>query len=165
MKNVVLNERMNLTIPDGFKDLSRAEVQEMTVCRGQAPMWNILNEEDHVLISASWVKSGWLASKLLNAKDMINSILKRTKATANEHPELGYTFSKVEEITLAGKKAYTYTCTYTSSTKEGEKVDMIGEALVVKVENTFYIFQSCYREALKDQGVKELHEVYDSVRF
>ncbi len=165
MNNLVLNNNMNVTVPEGFKEISKEEVQAMTACGGQAPMWNILNEEDHVLISASWVKAGWLASHILNSKDMANNIQKRTKATTNNHPELGYSFTRVQETNLGGNKAYAYTCTYTATNKEGEKVNMVGETAVLKFGNTFYVFQSCYREALKDKGVKALQEIYASIRF
>ena len=74
MKNVVLNDMMNLTIPEGFTEITAEEVQKMTLCKGPAPMWNIINRDEHMLITASWFKSGWIVSHLFNAKDMVKSI-------------------------------------------------------------------------------------------
>ena len=163
MKKMVLNDEMNITIPEGFAELSASEVQEMTACEGQAPMFNIMNREDHILITASWVRTGWLVSHLLSAKDMVKSIRSRYKA--QEAKTFGGVYSDITEISLDGKKAYMYSCTYRATTKEGETVDMLRETVVVKIGSVFYVLQSVCREASKEKGIESFHEVYDSIQF
>ena len=163
MNTVLLNEEMSLTIPEGFAEITAAEVQEMTACKGQAPMWNIMNRDAHILISASWVKTGWIVSHLLNAKDMVKSIRSRYKA--KEASAFGGTYSDINETTMDGQKAYSYTCSYRGRTKEGEMLDMIRETVVVKIGKVFYVFQSVCRDELKEEGIASFHEVYDSVQF
>ena len=165
MMNVVLNENMNLTIPEGFTEITAAEVQEMTSCKGPAPMWNIINRNEHMLITASWFKSGWIMSHLFSAKDMTKSMMNRYKFGMKEKSSFAGTYSGIGETTLDGNKAYTYSCAYKATTPDGEMVDMIRETVVVKIKNEFYVFQSLCREAMKEEGVKTFHEVYDSVRF
>ena len=165
MKNVVLNEKMNLTIPEGFTEITAEEVKEMTLCKGPAPLWNIINKDEHMLITASWFKSGWIISHLFNAKDMTKSILNKYKSGMKEKSRFGGTYSEITETTLDGNKAYTYSCKYRAMTREGELVDMIRETVVVKIKDVFYIFQSVCRDATKVQGIRSFHEVYDSVQF
>lgn len=163
MNQVFLNNEMKLTIPEGFEEISPEEVQAMTACKGQAPMWNIINREDHILISASWVKAGWLVSHLLSAKDMVKSI--RNRYRSMEASAFGGTYSDITETTLDGRKAYMYSCAYRTATKEGEMLEMIRETVVVKIGSVFYVFQSVCRDGLKDKGFEAFHKVYDSVQF
>ena len=163
MKNIVLNGEMNIAIPEGFNEISAAEVQEMTACKGQAPMYNIMNKEDHILITVSWVRTGWILSHLLNAKDMVKSI--RNNYKAQEQARFGGTYSDITETVLGGQKAYKYSCAYRATTRDGETLDMIRETLVVKIGSVFYVFQSVCRDASKEKGFKAFHEVYDSVQF
>ena len=165
MKNVVLNDMMNLMIPEGFTEITAAEVQEMTLCKGPAPMWNIINGDEHMLITASWVKGGWILSHLFNAKDMTKSILNNYKSGMKEKSRYAGTYSDISETTLDGHKAYTYSCTYKAFTKDGELVDMIRETVVVKIKDVFYVFQSVCRDEMKEEGINSFHEVYDSVQF
>ena len=165
MKNIVLNNMMNLTIPEGFTEITAEEVQEMTLCNGPAPMWNIINRDEHMLITASWVKCGWIMSHLLNARDMAKSILNNYRSRLKEKTTYGGTYSDISETTLDGNKAYTYSCTYKAFTKDGELVNMIRETVVVKIKDVFYVFQSVCRDEMKAKGILSFHEVYDSVQF
>ena len=165
MKNTVLNEKMNLTIPEGFTEITPEEVQAMTLCKGPAPMWNIINRDEHTLITASWFKAGWIMSRLFSAKDMTKSILNNYKSGMKEKSMFGGTYSDITETTLDGNKAYTYSCSYRAFTKDGELLDMIRETVVVKIKDVFYIFQSVCQDATKEQGLSSFHEVYDSVQF
>ena len=165
MKNVVLNNDMNLTIPEGFTEITADEVQEMTACKGPAPMWDIINREEHTLITASWIKSGWILSHLYIAKDMAKSLLIRYKSGMKVESPYACTYSDISETTLAGNKAYSYSCTYRALTKEAEMVDMIRETVVVKIKDIFYVFQSVCRDEMKAKGVESFHKVYDSVQF
>ncbi len=165
MKNVVVNNDMNLMIPEGFAEISRADAEAMTVCKGPAPMWNIFNEEEHVLITASWIKAGWIVSHLYNAKDMAKSLLNQYKSGLKVESPYACTYSDISETTLDGNKAYTYSCTYRALTKSGKMMDMIRETVVVKIKDVFYVFQSVCRNELKEAGVESFHMVYDSVQF
>jgi len=165
MKNIVLNNIMNLTIPEGFTEITAEEVQEMTSCEGPAPMWNIINRDEHMLITASWFKSGWLVSHLYNAKDMAKSILNSYRSMLEVESPYACTYSDISETTLDGNKAYMYSCTYRALTKDGEMKDMIRETVVVKIKNVFYVFQSVCRNEMKTEGTRSFHEVYDSVQF
>ena len=165
MKNVVLNDMMNLTIPEGFTEISQEEVREMTACNGPAPMWNIINRDEHMLITASWFKRGWIMSHLFSARDVTKSILHSYKSGMKEKTVYGGTYSDISETTMDGNKAYTYSCTYRALTKDGEMVDMIRETVVVKIKNVFFVFQSLCRDTMKTKGVSTFHEVYDSVQF
>ena len=165
MNTVLLNEEMSLTIPEGFAEITAAEVQEMTACKGQAPMWNIINKEEHMLITASWFKRGWIVSHMYNAKDMAKAIMNRYKSGLKVESPYACTYSDISETTMDGNKAYTYSCTYRAFTKEGELVDMIRETVVVKIKDVFYVFQSVCRDEQKAKGVESFHEIYDSVQF
>ena len=166
MKNVVLNNDMNLTIPEGFTEITGAEVQEMSACKGPAPMWNIINKDEHVLITASWVKTGWIVSHMLSAKDMAKSLRNKYRSKLNVESVYGCTYGDIYETTLDGNKAYAYSCTYKAYSKEeGAIVDMIRETVVVKIGSVFYVFQSVCRDSMKDAGITSFHQVYDSVQF
>lgn len=122
-----------------------------------------MNKDEHILITASWVKTGWLMSHLLNAKDMVKSI--RNGYKSKEAAAYGGTYSDITETTLDGKKAYSYSASYRAKTMEGEMKEMIRETVVVKIGNVFYIFQSVCRDELKEKGIETFREVYDSVQF
>ncbi len=166
MKQVVLNNDMNLTIPEGFSEITAAEVQAMTACNGPAPMWNIMNKDAHILITASWVKTGWIMSHLLNAKDMAKSLRNKYSSKLNVESVYGCHYGDIHETTLDGNKAFAFSCTYRAYSKEESAiVDMIRETVVTKIGDVFYVFQSVCRDALKENGFHSFHEVYDSVQF
>ena len=165
MRNKVFNESMNLTIPEGFTDITAAEVQEMMLCKGPAPMWNIINRDEHMLITASWFRSGWIYSHLFGARDLAKSLMNRYKSGMKVESPYACTYSKISETTLDGNKAYTYSCTYKAFTRDGELKDMIRETVVVKIKDVYYVFQSVCQNAKITQGVNTFHDVYDSVQF
>ena len=165
MKNVVLNNDINLTIPEGFVEVSGAEVQEMGVCKGPAPMWSMTNKEEHMLITASWMKFGWLTSRMINAKDMAKAIRNKYNSKLKVKSMFGCTYGDIFETSLDGHKAYAFPCIYRAFTKDGELVDMVHDTMVVKIGDMFYVFQAFYRDALKDRSLSTVHEVYESVQF
>ena len=162
MNKVVLNNEMSVMIPEGFSELSAEEVQKMTACKSRAPMWNIMNKDEHILISASWVRTGWFMSHLLDAKDMVKTIRDKYKS---QEKAFGATYGDITETTLDGQRAYSYSCSYCGKNEEGVMMDMIRETVVVKIGKVFYVFQSVCRDALKEKGIETFHEVYDSVQF
>ena len=165
MKNAVINEKMNLMIPEGFTEITAAEAQKMNSCKGPAPMWNIYNRDENMLITASWFRSGWIQSHLFDARDMAKSLMNRYKSGMKVESPYACSYSDISETTLDGNKAYKYSCTYRAFTGEGELMDMIRETVVVKIKDVFYVFQTVCRNAMKDEGVNSFYEVYDSVQF
>jgi hypothetical protein len=165
MKNIVLNNMMNLEVPEGFAEITAEEVQEMTLCKGPAPMWNVINRDEHMLITASWFKPNRIVSFLFNARDMAKAVLNNYKSGLEVESPYAGTYSDICETTVDGNKAYTFSCTYRAFTKDGELMDMIRETVVVKIKDVFYVFQSVCRNEMKDEGIRSFHKVYDSVQF
>ena len=165
MKNVVVNDTLNLAIPEGFTEITPAEVKAMTYGHGPAPKWNIINRDEHMLITANWFKGGWIKSHLISAKDMAKHILNKNKSGLKVESPYACTYSDISETTLDGNQAYTYSCTYRAFSRDGVLVNMIRETVVVKIKDLFYVFQSVCRDEMKGKGVDSFHEVYDSVQF
>ena len=165
MKNVVLNNNLNLTIPEGFTEITAAEAQEMNVGTGPAPMWNIMNSEDHTVVTASWFKGGWIMSHFYNAKDMAKTLLNKCKPNMKVESPYACTYSDIKETSLDGNKAYAYTCSYRALTKDAEMVDMVRETVVVKAQDVFYVFQAVRRDTRNAMAEESILEVYDSVQF
>ena len=126
---------------------------------------NLTNPEAHTEITAGWFKGGRIMSHFYNAKDVAKTLLKNSKPNMKVESPYACTYSDISETTLDGNKAYTFSCTYRALTPDAEMVDMIRETIVVKVNNIFYVFRSACSRETKAQDVPSFQEIYDSVQF
>lgn len=165
MNKVITIDNMNITIPEGYTEITGEEAEKIIVCNGPAPMWSIYNAEKNVLLTASRIRAGLFTSIFINAKDMANSIRKKYVSGLRIESVYGNTYSDVRETCVDGNKAYTYSCTYRAISKDYEMVDMIRDTFVVKINDVFYLFEAIRNAAEVIPGANTTPVVYDSIQF
>ena len=143
MGQVVLNGEVTLTYPEGFRELTREEIQQMEGVKGDPGMC-IRDEERHIIVTAGWKKSA-LAALMLKEGDVTARIQGQMESAMEE---FGYELQGFLEREVGGKTVKAFRYTY-----ETHGVGMLGEALVVKHKRTFYyLYFYCRTEQPEPAG-------------
>ena len=69
MEKILLNDEMNITIPEGFRVLTEAEIREMNY-ENNPPQFCMRNEEKHIVFAAAFKKTNMLFTAILSAKEV-----------------------------------------------------------------------------------------------
>ena len=126
MTNVKINDTINLSYPDGFKEMGEAE---LTKYFGNPDnRWGAYNAEQHVILSVSWAKKGLFAdveSKLIEAESRLSrSLLNFQKVTAID--------TKIADIKAKGIR-------FEYRVNDSVMVH-IADLIILKHKNMFYSF-------------------------
>ena len=57
MNNVIINNELNLTYPDGFHEMSEEELTKYFST--PADRWGVFNSDEFILLSVKWTKAGF----------------------------------------------------------------------------------------------------------
>ena len=155
MESTVLNSRLQLSFPEGFRVMDVQELEKYAF--GSLPVFAARDSERHIMITCGFKTVGALPAFLLSAKDMARS----TEAQLRR-PMAAYSYRPRGSVTrlVGGKKAYGYTYTYTA-----QNIDMAGETLIVKDGRTFYYLYCYMQTAGKEEGSAVWEEIIGSARW
>ena len=156
METVVLNNEMQLSYPDSFHVMSEEELSKMTFF-GEAPGWCISDPERHIDVSVSWKKTNGLFAKILNTREIAKNMEAQIRKPMGQY---GYRLDSFLEKELGGRRADGYLYAY-----EVQGTGMAGESLYLKNGNTFYYIHCYFRDAMRDDSLPVLDEIFGSVRW
>ena len=156
MENTVLNSRLQLSVPEGFRRMEPQELEKYAF-GGQVPAFALSDPERHMIITAGWKEAGALAAFFLSAKDMARNTEARLR-----QPMLAFGYRPRGSVSrdAGGKKAAGYTYTY-----KAQDTAMAGETLIVKDGKTFYYLYCYMREALQEENGEVWKEIIRSARW
>ena len=143
MEPVVLNNELNLNLPDGFRVLSEEERKAMPVI-DEPPAWCARSEERHLVIVAYWKKIGGLSALLINEKDIIRHV---EQAVSKPMAQYGYHLENWESILIGDRKAQGICYSY-----QVEGIGMTADSFVVKSRRTLYYLHAYSRSVLHEEN-------------
>ncbi len=155
MEKVCLNGAWELSVPDGFKILSREEIDALHAY-GEPPRFCISDPERHILLCAGWKPAG-LAGWLAGVADIARGAEARIRTPMRQ---FGYRRDEFCSRLLGGRKAEGFRYQY-----QAQGVYMIGETWVMKENKTIYNIHVYFRRALKEDSRPVIEEILGSIRW
>ncbi len=156
MKQILLNDKLSLTYPDGFDTPSLEEIEKLQFLN-KGPGEILSDPERHLLATAAYRTISGLQAMLLNINDIGK---KDAKLIADAMAKYSCRMGEVQSTTVAGEKAISYSYHYTA-----EDVEMFGESIEMKNGKDIY-YLHFYGRAENEEKVRGLiEEVIASAAF
>lgn len=126
MNTVKINNEINLTYPDGFKEMGD---EELTKYFGSpANRWGVYNADEHILLSVGWMKAGFLADPEMALFKMESSMRRSL---------LNYQKVTSFKTKVASKKPNAYGVRFEYRVNDARMVQVC-DLIVFKAKNKFY---------------------------
>lgn len=139
MVKTLINNELYLSYPDGFHEMSAAELKE-TFLDENPNRWGIKDENRHMLITVLWNNTNMLSALVVGPQAVAYSAERKLSASLNKS---NYKSGAIEAIKINGRNCYKFAYKYVL-----ENVEQIGEVLVMQNVNRYY---TMYTYALKDK--------------
>lgn len=152
---MLLNNKLEITLPDGFREMTAEEMAGVKLYK-EAPDFCVKDPDRHIVIAAAWKKSG-LAALMLSAKEVAK---KSESALQSAMQPFGYTLETFLTEKIGGETAEGFRYHYTA-----QDTRMVGETFSLKKGKTFYYIHCYLREELRDDSLKILEEIFASGRW
>lgn len=136
MNKARINNEIELTYPDGFREMSEDELSKYF--SSPANRWGAYNADEHIILSVSWTKKGFL-SFLTDEESILigaESCMKRNL--------LNYQRISSFKTTVASKKARGIRFEYRVN---DAKIIQVGDLIVFRQKNKFYAVHYITRKA------------------
>lgn len=149
MNKVKVNNVINLTYPDGFKEMGDEDLTKYF--RSSENRWGVYNADEHIILSVSWTKAGLLT----DAEMMLIDIESRLCRNLLNYQRISSFKTKV-----ANKKAYGIRFEYRVN---DARIVQVADMVVFKFKNQFYAVHYITRKANAASSRLALEEVLKSV--
>lgn len=149
MNKVKINNVINLTYPDGFKEMGEEELTKYF--RSSENRWGVYKADEHIILSVSWTKAGLLS----DAEMMLIDIESRLCRNLLNYQRISSFKTKV-----ASKKAYGIRFEYRVNEA---RIVQVADMIVFKVKNQFYAVHYITRKANAAPSRLALEEVLKSI--
>ncbi len=156
MKQIVMNEKLELSYPENVHVMSDAEKAELQFIRN-GEGYCLSDPETHILISLGWEKLKGFQNLMLSAKDLASY---GEKAVAEAMKQYGYVSCANEQTEIAGVKAGMYSYRYVV-----KDVPMYGESCVLKKDGTAYYLHLYTRTEYREENVKVWKDILRSANW
>ena len=155
MKEVLVNDQLILSYPDGFHIMTESERSKLNLLEdGQ---WIGLSDPDrHMIVTVGWKHAGFLTANFSTSNDLAKGMEKKIRKPMEP---FGYRNEGFTDRVVAGEKACGFRYGY-----KAQSVDMVAESLVLKCDGTVVYFHSYMREALKEASMVVWNELLELVR-
>lgn len=150
MNTVKINNEINLTFPDSFKEMGEEELTRYFSSPNNR--WGAYDADEHIILSVSWKKAGFLSSDPEIALFDIESRMRRDL--------LNYQQITSFKTKVASKKAYGVRFEY--RVNDSCRVH-VGDIIVFKGKKCFYTIYYITRKANAAAARPALKEILDSV--
>lgn len=154
MTNVKINNEIDLTYPDGYKEMGE---EELTRYFGSpANRWGVFDAENHLIISVSWKKSGFFGF-LSDAETVMIDAEARLRRTL-----LNYQRTEFGKMKLTSKKIKAYRIRFEYRVNDSVMVHT-GELITFKHKHKNYSIYFVARKSKADSFRPAFEEVVQSV--
>ena len=155
MGQIIIN-KMSLSYPEGFTELTQAEISQMNTIDGP-PNFAINDPERHMIVSGAFREASGFQAFMLNAKDVATHI---EKQIAKAMKSYGYQRDKFMIREAAGNKGAGFSYTY-----KANEIDMCSESYIFEKDKVFYYLYFYYRKELIDVGRAAAEEILQSIAW
>ena len=150
--NVKINNEINLTYPDSFKEMGEAELARYF--SSAADRWGVFDADRHIILSVGWTKAGF-KRLLTDAESMLIEIEGRlSRSLVNYQRITSYKYK------IAGKKAEAIRFEY--RVKDAALVH-IADLVVFKHNKKFYAVHFITRQSSAVAGRLEFRQMLNSI--
>ncbi len=153
MEKIILNNEMNLHLPEGFHVLSEEELRQYPAAE-ETPDWGASNPEQHILTVISWRKRNGFLSALAGLKELSKTMEDRMRKIMQPY---GYQLESFVSRRIGGLEAEGFRYDYTA-----QETAMSAESLIAKKGKNFYYIHSYYHTALKEESLSTLENLFGS---
>lgn len=150
MNNVKINSELGLSYPDGFKEMGEAELTRYF--SSPANRWGAYNDDEHIILSVSWAKAGFLRS---DPEMFLSGVEARMRLSL-----LNYQRVTEFKTKIAGKKAYGIRFEYRVNDK---KLVQVADMVSFKYKKNFYTVHYITRKLNAASSRPDFLEVLKSV--
>lgn len=155
MTTVTLNT-MSISYPEGFRELSAAEIAQMNTTSGP-PQFAINDPDRHMIVSIAWREASGFQAFMFNAQDVVKEM---EKQIARATKSLGYQRDKFFKREADGLMGAGFSYMYTA-----DGIDMCSEAYSFEKDRIFYYLYFYYRKELIEEGRAASEEMLQSIRW
>ncbi len=153
MRDIILNDELKLSLPDGFRVMDEAERGRLHMLAEGGGIC-VSDPDRHILISAGWKQAGMLAGMLVNERDLAKNM---ETSVSRALAQSGYRGEEAVRKTIGGLEASGFRYTYTA-----EGICMAGESLAFKSGKTLYYIHLYAREESREASLKIWDEILAS---
>ena len=153
---MILNNELELTVPEGFHEMDAAERAKLTFAGGE-PGLCITDPDRHMIVTVGWRPLGTFAAMLVDAKSAAKTSEKQIGKLMKEY---GYRTLGFSGRDLGGMTGEGFRFSY-----DVQDIGMLGESIFVKNGKTLYGFNLYCRRALEKENAPVLKELLSSVRW
>ena len=154
MSNAKINNEIDLTYPECFKEMNEAELARYFSTAENR--WGVYDADRHIVLSVSWNKAGFFGfmtdaeSVLIGAESRLRRNLLNYQRIAEFRPKIG------------GKKAYGIRFEY----RVNDSVSVhTGDLLVFKYKKKFYSIYYITRKSNAAAARADLEEILKSIKL
>ncbi len=154
MENILLNNELNLSYPEGFHVLDDEERNRLTFFE-DGPGVCLSDPERHIMMSVGWKQAGGFAAMVLNSKDVAKNMEAKIRKPMKQ---FGYRLEGFVSREVGGKQANGFRYEY-----EAQGIGMFAESLAVKMNKTIYYIHFYARTALKAESLPIMEDILGSI--
>lgn len=153
MKELIINERFKLICPQGFREMTEAERDQLNML-GDGDTLCLISEEGHMVVSIGWKQVNAVAGLLLHLISPARSM----EASVNQAMSAyGYRRDAALERQIGGQSAKGFRYSYTA------QVPMVGESYVLRDGRSLTFFHAYTRDALREESLAAWQRLLDAV--
>ncbi|MBQ8053121.1 MAG: hypothetical protein IJ198_04870 [Lachnospiraceae bacterium] len=156
MGKIQLNNELNFSYPDAFKVLTEEDLKKYQFFE-EAPGFCISDAQRHIMISISWRQANPFVAMLAGTADIARNMEAKIRKPMSRY---GYKLEGFMNRQIGGKSADGYRYTYSV-----QDIGMLGESLSVKSGSNFYYIHCYLREALREESLRVLDEIFGAVTW
>lgn len=160
MKEKIIFNELHIAYNDELREMDETELR--TFFRDELERFGVRYPEQHMLVSVSRKKLGFVTGMLSDPKSII-----RGAEGCNRRSLLDY--RKIDEapVWIDGEQAERLRFSYTVSNPDGSATDITQtcELLVIKVRKTVYTVHFCYRNDCAKEAKAQFDVILQSLRF
>ena len=152
MNTASINNELNLTYPDGYKEMSEEELARYF--SSPANRWGAYNADEHIILSVSWTKAGFF-SFMSDAESVLIGAEGRMRRNL-----LNYQRISSFKTTVASKKARGIRFEYRVN---DARLVQVGDLIVFKQKNKYYAVHFITRKLNAGSSRKAFEEILKSI--
>ncbi|MBQ6655050.1 MAG: hypothetical protein IJM79_05945 [Erysipelotrichaceae bacterium] len=156
MEKILLNDALQLTVPDGFRRLNGEEIGKFNFAN-EAPGCVLENEECHLIVSLAWRKVNALLSRLISVRELA---ARMADYIANADKDYGHQPGEHFTGTVAGEKAAGFDYSYTV-----DDTAMDARVIITRHRGHFYYMYFYFRSASRQESLKLAEGIVSSMNW
>lgn len=156
MKTKVINDRLEIHWPEGFHEMSKEEIGQLSAPWG-APAFSLKDPDRHIIFAVGYKTINGFSAMMLSVNDLADRMKKDLEGPMQA---FGCHFDDPVNTKIGSAEASGWRYGYTV-----QDTPMGAECLVLKDGKDLYYLYFYYREALKEESLPVIEEILKESRL